>query len=326
MIEIPASDKYAIIKQMIERPDNKLSIAALCEMARVSRSGFYSYLDTADARAKREEDDLSAFNRILEAYSYRGYPKGAKRIYMHFLHMDPPILMNLKKIRRLMAKYSLRCPVRRSNPYRRMARAFEMASVAPDLVQREFEGRGPRKVLLTDITYLINGVAPRCYLVTILDACTREVLSWQLSASLEVDFVLAAVHELLEKHKVALSTQTILHSDQGAHFKSVRFVRLLEDHELRRSMSRKANCWDNAPQESFFGHMKDEIDISDCRNFASIHAVIADWMDYYNHERYQWNLAKLAPAEYYHYICTGRYPLLIPPPQGISRRERDNCE
>lgn len=74
-------------------------------------------------------------------------------------------------------------------------------------------------------------------------------------------------------------------------------------------MSRRGNCWDNAPQESFFGHMKDEIDISGCERFQQVRDIIDDWMDYYNNDRYQWQLAKLSPNEYYHYITTGIYPL-----------------
>jgi len=82
--------------------------------------------------------------------------------------------------------------------------------------------------------------------------------------------------------------------------------------ELRRSMSRKANCWDNAPQESFFGHMKDEIDISGCESVEEIYSVFEDWADYYNNDRYQWDLARLSPREYYNYLATGKYPLTIP--------------
>ena len=79
--------------------------------------------------------------------------------------------------------------------------------------------------------------------------------------------------------------------------------------ELRQSMSRKGNCWDNAPQESFFGHMKDEIDVSGCEKYRDVRAIVDDWIDYYNNERYQWQLAKLSPNEYYGYITTGIYPL-----------------
>ena len=76
-------------------------------------------------------------------------------------------------------------------------------------------------------------------------------------------------------------------------------------------MSRKGNCWDNAPQESFFGRMKDHIEhrLEDCVEFLDVKVIIDDWMDYYNNERYQWELAKLSPNEYYQYITTGIYPL-----------------
>ena len=81
-------------------------------------------------------------------------------------------------------------------------------------------------------------------------------------------------------------------------------------HSLRQSMSRKGNCWDNAPQESFFGHMKDELaeKIPNWTCFADVQRSIDDWMDYYNNDRYQWDLAKLSPNEYYRYLTTDRYP------------------
>lgn len=76
-------------------------------------------------------------------------------------------------------------------------------------------------------------------------------------------------------------------------------------------MSRRGNCWDNAPQESFFGHMKDEIGewVSQCKTFEELQKIVDDYMDYYNNDRYQWNLAKLSPSEYYQYYITGIYPL-----------------
>lgn len=81
---------------------------------------------------------------------------------------------------------------------------------------------------------------------------------------------------------------------------------------LRRSMSRKGNCWDNAPQESFFGHMKDLIDLTGDLSFDEVKAVIDDYMSYYNSERYQWDLAKLSPNEYFSFVTTGIYPLDLP--------------
>lgn len=70
------------------------------------------------------------------------------------------------------------------------------------------------------------------------------------------------------------------------HYTSYKFIEIVNDYELRQSMSRRDNCWDNAPQESFFGHMKDEIDITECSSFDEVREIIDDWIDYYNNERY----------------------------------------
>lgn len=177
---------------------------------------------------------------------------------MALIHMDPPVIMNLKKIRRLMDKFNLSCPVRKANPYRRMAKALKISNVAENLLQREFECYGPRVILLTDITYLPYD-GRFAYLSTILDAYTKQILSYVLSDSLEVDFVLQTVNKLVLDHGISLTAETIVHSDQGCHYTSYSFINILKDKNLRQSMSRRGNCWDNAPQESFFGHMKDQI-------------------------------------------------------------------
>ena len=143
---------------------------------------------------------------------------------------------------------------------------------------------------------------------TIIDACTKELLAWALSESLEIDFVLETVNQLIKKYGISLTAETLINSDQGSHYTRIKFIQLIKDSELRQSMSRKANCWDNAPQESFYGHMKDEIDISQCTTFEGIYRVISDWADYYNIERYQWDLARLSPKEYYKYLVTGTIP------------------
>ncbi len=279
----------------------------MCEIAGVSRSGFYAWLDAAPARDRRDEQDRKDFDLILEAYRFRGYRKGARSIYMRLLHIG--IIMNVKKIRRLMKKFNLVCPIRKANPYRRMAKALATSNVAPNIVKREFK-QEPRKVLLTDITYLFFE-GGKCYLSTILDAFTHEILAYQLSMSLKVDFVLDTVDQLVEQHGCTLDNETIVHSDQGCHYTSYAFIQKLKDAEFVQSMSRRGNCWDNAPQESFFGHMKDDIrdEIAVYSSFDDVKRKIDDWMDYYNNDRYQWELLKLSPVEYYTYLKTGVYPL-----------------
>ncbi len=311
--------KFEVIQKTMEGADDQLSVSMLCEIAGVSRSGYYRWVNAADVRGEREKKDRGDFELILKAYNQRGYSKGARDIYMCMVHWDSPIVMNVKKIRRLMDKYGLVCPIRKANPYRRMAKALKTSNIADDLLKREFTEYGPRRVLLTDITYIpYNGTF--AYLSTILDAYTRQVLSYVLSDSLEVDLVLETVEKLVRDHGIELTKETLIHSDQGCHYTSASFIQLVNDKELRQSMSRKSNCWDTAPQESFFDHMKDEIDVSGCKKYREVKAIVDDWMDYYNSERYQWQLAKLSPDEYYEYITTEIYPL-----KGIvNEREKEH--
>lgn len=307
-IQSQASVKFELIYDAIQHDDNMLSISKMCAIAGVSRSGYYAWLDSMPLRQQREEQDQKDFQLIIEAYRFRGYAKGARGIYMRLLHIN--VRMNLKKIRRLMKKYGLKCQIRSANPYRRMAKALKTSNVAPNIVNREFTSLGPRKILLTDITYLFYD-GGKCYLSTILDAVTHEILAYMLSQSLEVEFVLKTVDRMVEKHGYEVDSDTIVHSDQGFHYTSMAFIQKLKDDNFVQSMSRKGNCWDNAPQESFYGHMKDEIAdmISELKNYHDVASLIDDWIDYYNKDRYQWELLKLSPAEYYQYLITDIYPL-----------------
>ena len=309
--------KFAIIEHTLKEKGNCLNVSMLCEIAGISRSGYYRQIKGAAKRAEREMRDRQDFELVLSAYNQHGYRKGARGIYMCMLHWQDPLVMNIQKIRRLMDKFGLVCPIRKANPYRRLAKAIKTSNVADNLLERKFTDYGPRMVLLTDISYIrYNGKF--AYLSTILDAYTRQILSYVLSDSLEVDFVLETIEKLIKKHGIELTAETLIHSDQGCHYTSTSFIQILNDKHLRQSMSRRGNCWDNAPQESFFGHMKDEIGFSDCKKYLDTKAKIDNWMDYYNKERYQCQLCKLSPDEYYEYITTGNYPL-----SGIIKEQKN---
>lgn len=315
------SAKYEIIHAMTSCDNNLLNIKWLCDIAQVSRSGYYYWLDTVKSREDSERQDEQDFELILEAYRRRGYNKGARSIHMTLIHNGEPVLMNPKKIRRLMKKYNLRCPFRKVNPYKQLAKAMKTNRVAPNLLNREFRAHGERSVLLTDITYIPrnghNSGLKYSYLSVIMDAYTKEILAHVVSVSLEVDFVLETVNQLMERHGSELKTDTLIHSDQGCHYTSTKFIEILSNHELRQSMSRRGNCWDNAPQESLFGHMKDDIHFLKYDLNTDIARKVADWVDYYNNDRYQWSLAKLSPREFYEYTKTGIYPLQVPPSKNI---------
>lgn len=311
-IEAPAEVKFALIAEATKADGNLLNVSWMCNIAGVSRSGYYAWLRAEPVRQAKEEQDQRDYALILEAYNFRGYKKGARSIYMRLLHLTPPVRMNLKKIRRIMRKYGLVCPIRTPNPYRKLMKDMQTSHVAPNEVKRDFR-QGVRKVLLTDITYLFYQQGGVCYLSTILDAFTHEILAYQLSESLKVEFVIETVKELVDRYGATLDEHVIVHSDQGCHYTSNAFIKKLKDEGFVQSMSRKGNCWDNAPQESFFGHMKDEIReaIAEQAGFEAVKRIVDDWIDYYNHDRYQWELEKLSPCEYYEYVVTGVNPLPV---------------
>lgn len=114
---------FQIIDETLLSYDNKLSISLLCNIAGVSRAGYYNWKNNEEIRYYKEINDQEDFNIILEAYNYRGYDKGVRGIYMRLLKMNRP--MNQTKIRRLMRKYNLNCPIRKANPYRRMAKRLK---------------------------------------------------------------------------------------------------------------------------------------------------------------------------------------------------------
>lgn len=300
---------YEAIRHTLEE-DARLNIKELCSLAGVSRSGYYRWLSAKDRREQRELQDQTDFLLIKEAYSFRGYEKGRRGIAMRLRRMGHP--MNHKKVQRLMRKYGLFCPVRKANPYRRMMKNMKTDAVAPNIVQRRFRELGARKVLLTDITY-IRLKDRFCYLSVIMDAYTEQVLAYHLSLSLEVDIVLSTIEKLMRDHSTSLDTEVLIHSDQGSHYTSVAFRKLLQDNALRQSMSRRGNCWDNSPQESFFGHMKDELRpfAQGWRSFEDVASRIDDWMDYYNNDRLKYSLGEMSPNEYYNYLVTNEQPTAL---------------
>ena len=239
---------------------------------------------------KDEED----FELIHKAYTFRGRNKGAKSIKMT-LEGQYEVIMNLKKIRRLMKKYNLICPIRKANPHKRIARAMKTSYIAPNKLERRFKEGNPGQILLTDITYLTYDFNKRAYLSGVKDGVTNEIIAYKASQSLDVTFVEETMDQL--KH-IELDPNALINSDQGCHYSSKAFIAKVKALGLEQSMSRRGNCWDNSPIESFFGHMKDEFNLIDCKTFEEVLREIDDYMDYYNNHRYQWNLQRMTPKQY----------------------------
>lgn len=209
--------------------------------------------------------------------------------------LDTP--MNPKKIRRLMRKYNFFAKIRRANPYKTIAKATQEHKTLPNKLNREFVQDEPGKILLTDITYL-KYQGKTAYLSCVKDVATREILAYELSSTLKMSIVYHTLKKLNDKLEGMIHPEAMLHSDQGFHYTHPEFQKRVKEMNLDQSMSRRGNCIDNAPMESFFGHIKDELDYKQAKNFEELKQIVNQYMTYYNETRKQWNLKKMTPIEY----------------------------
>jgi putative transposase len=278
-------------------------VSFLCEISGISRSGYYNYFssESKERREKREKEDLIIKENILKAFNFKRRKKGARQIKMT-LEGQFQITYNLKRIRRVMKKYKIVCPIRRANPYKKMLKATQEHTVLPNLLNREFKQGIPGKVLLTDITYLYFGSGQKAYLSTIKDSSTNEILAYNVSSRMTLDLATDTLVKLMKNKRVKFAEGAFIHSDQGVHYTSPTFQKHARKLGLRQSMSRRGNCWDNAPQESFFGHFKDEAFIKRCNTLEELKREIKNYMTYYNNFRYQWNLKKMTPVQYRNHL------------------------
>lgn len=171
-----------------------------------------------------------------------------------------------------------------------------------NLVNRIFKTGIPYNILLTNITYLFYGNNKKCYLSTIKDAETNEILAYYISENMTLDISLETIKKLHRKRKLMLSEKIIIHSDQEVHYTSPKFHNLLKKYNIQQSMSRRGNCWVNAPQESYFGHMKDKLNLDTCFTFRDVCNEIKKYIEYYNNFRYQWNLKKMTSVQYRNHL------------------------
>ncbi len=280
-------------------------ISYFCKISGVSRSGYYIYFSSEGEllRKSKEKVDILVKENVLKAFNFKARKKCARQIKM-FLKNKFNIVYNLKRIRRIMKKYNIVCPIGKANPYKRMMKATKEHTVMPNLVNRDFKQNIPGKILLTDITYLNYKNRKIAYLSTIKDSSTNEILAHHVSDSLRLDIVLKTLDKLKSNSVLKLHSEAILHSDQGIHYTSPIFQNRVKKLGLKQSMSRRGNCWDNAPQESFFGHFKDEGILSNCNDIDEVINEIYDYIDYYNNNRYQWNLNKMTPVQYRNHLVS----------------------
>lgn len=267
-------------------------ISLLCKIAGVSKSGYYKWWKNSD-KIKDEFDILL----IAEIFFKSKQKAGFRTIKMKLLS-EYGIIMNHKKIIRIMKKYGMTTKIRRANPYKYAAKIRNENIVCPNLVNRKFKEKEPNTVYSTDITYLKYS-GQKAFLSVMIDVKTSEVISYSLSENLQMGFVVETVIKGIKKYSVK---NLIIHSDRGIHYTNNIYGKLLKENNILQSMSEIGTPIDNAPIESFFGHLKDEVEYKRCKNFGELSAMIDDYMYNYNNTRQQWSKNKMTPIEYRNYL------------------------
>jgi|GEM_PF-69378 len=294
-----SSEIFNIINEIVTSHNLKGMISFLCDLAEVSRSGYYNFIHqkSINNRERSLSKESKRYALIKEIYDSRGGKIGSRQIKMQ-LDKRKGVIYNLKSIQRIMKKYGLTCKIRKARPYAKQLKATKEHTTFDNLLMRRFMHDDVFRTLLTDITY-IKIKSTFYYLSVIMDSNTSEVLAFEISNTLKIDFVLETVNQL---DQFPLHKKVLIHSDQGSHYTSPKYSKKLSKLKITQSMSRRGNCWDNAPMESFFGHLKDEICIDNIENIKALKQEIAKYIKYYNNERYQWNRKKMTPVEYRNHL------------------------
>ena len=270
----------------------------LCEIGKVSRSGYYSWLKNS----KRLDKDIKDYELIKDIFDKGKKKLGWRSIQMRLLN-EKKIVMNHKKIQRIMRKYHLFVKIRTRNPYKDMANKTQEHRTCANKLNREFKQPEPFKVFCTDITYLFYD-RHLAYLSAIKDICSGEIVAWKLSSKITMEIVLDTIENLKNNHSLLLKSfnNIMIHSDQGFHYTNPQYIKVVNDLDMIQSMSRKGNCIDNAPMESFFGHFKDDVDYKNCQTFNELKLIVKEYIEYYNNRRYQWDLKKMTPVQYRNHL------------------------
>lgn len=256
----------------------RYSVSLQCDVLRVSRAGYYQWCHRSPSRRSVENAALLERSRELFAASKRRY--GSPRITVALRREGYRCSRN--RVARLMQADGLRARVRRAY-CRTTVSDHRLASA--NLLDRQFAVSEPDRALTADITYVHTGEGV-LYVATVMDLCTRKIVGLSMRGDMEATLVCDALRQAISRQ--ALRPGVLLHSDRGVQYSSAAYRSIIAAHGFRQSMSRKGNCWDNAPMESFFKTMKVEL-IYPEKQYATRQEAMASIFEYieifYNRQR-----------------------------------------
>lgn len=276
-----ASVKYRVIY----RYKDNYPISEMCRLFKVSRSGYYDFVNRMDIPAK----DLPLAEKIRECQDKCGKTYGYRRVHIWLerngIHHNP------KTILRVMNKYNLLSVERR----RRYYHYGEYLHRYPNVLGRNFKAMKPNQKWATDISYISTKLG-FLYLSIIRDLYDNSIVAYRTGTEQSTRLVLDTIRGAMSKEKVTEELQ--LHSDQGFQYTSQAYFNLTTSYNITQSMSRRGNPYDNAMAENFFSILKTEcIHRVNLQTFEEARNIIDEYIYFYNNERIQLK-TKLTPMEY----------------------------
>jgi transposase InsO family protein len=263
----------------------------MCDVLSVSRSGYYAWLKKPVS--KRQLANAKLLEKIRTVHHNSGESYGSPRVYQALKKQGEPCSEN--RVARLMREDGLRAKTKRR--FKATTDSKHNLPVAPNLLNRDFSPEEPNQVYAGDITYIWT-TEGWLYLAVVIDLFSRSVVGWAMDKRMTRQLVMDALTMAVLRRRPP--SGVIFHSDRGSQYASADFQSLLAKHGMRCSMSRKGDCWDNAPVESFFGSLKQEL-VFHQRYPTRFHArqSIFEYIErFYNRRRLHSTLGYKSPGDY----------------------------
>lgn len=275
----------------MQQLQTEFPISVMCEVLSVTRSGYYAWRKKPES--KRKQSNITLHKKIRTVHRDSGESYGSPHVYKALKKQGETCSEN--RVARLMREDGLKAKTKRR--FMATTNSKHNLPVAPNLLNRNFSPEAPNQFYAGDITYIWT-TEGWLYLAVILDLFSRSVVGWAMDKRMTRQLVMNALTMAVQRRRPP--SGVIFHSDRGSQYASSAFQKLLAKHVMLCSMSRKGDCWDNAPIESFFGSLKQEL-VFHQKYPTRFHArqSIFEYIErFYNRRRLHSTLDYKSPADF----------------------------
>ncbi len=278
-----------MIEQLIL--EDSFSLAAVCDALEVSRAGYYAWL--SEAETVRQQQDRKLMPLIADIFWKHKRRYGARRIAVELQALGQRC--GVDRVAKLLKHQGL-IAIQPQGFKPKTTHSEHTLGYSPNLLQRNPPPAQLDRVWVADITYIPLKEPAFAYLALVLDLCSRRVVGWKLAEQMTDALVVDALQHAIRARQPTV--ELMHHSDRGGQYASAAYRAVLRRAGMRQSMSRAANCYDNAFMESCFGTIKTELEMTEYQDSRQARGDVASYLAYYNHERRHSSIGYLAPADF----------------------------